>query len=116
MVFYLCQTDSKAQHQSPILKNHHSIAVAKSNTIETLDRVFAILGKPFLKKYDLNLFLRQAKQWSMCCLQNNLKSYGQIWMKFSRNVNNDTWNRRSEIYLDRGMFKDFLPLHAQAIL
>ena len=45
----LCQADSKAQHQNPIKNNHYSIAVDKSNTTETADRVYANLGKPFLR-------------------------------------------------------------------
>ena len=47
------------QQQDPI-KNHYSIAVAKSNTMETQDRVYAKLGKPFCR-YTFNLFLKQTR-------------------------------------------------------
>ena len=42
----LCQTDSKAQHQNPISKIIYPIAIAKSTSMETLDRVYAMLGMP----------------------------------------------------------------------
>ena len=48
----LCQKDSKVQDQNPVLKNHHSIAVDKSNTMGTLNRVYAKVGNAFLKRYD----------------------------------------------------------------
>ena len=40
----LCKADSKAQHQKS--RNHLSIAVAKSSTTETPDRVYAKVGMP----------------------------------------------------------------------
>ena len=40
----LCKADSKAQHQKSSLRNHLSIAVAKSSTTETPDRVYAKVG------------------------------------------------------------------------
>ena len=46
IVLNLCQADFKAQHQNPI-KNHHSIAIAKSNIMEMPDRGYTKLGKPF---------------------------------------------------------------------
>ena len=42
----LCKADSKAQHQKSSLRNHLSIAVAKSSTTETPDRVYAKVGMP----------------------------------------------------------------------
>ena len=42
----LCKADSKAQHQKSSLRNHLSIAVAKSSTTETPDRVYAKEGMP----------------------------------------------------------------------
>ena len=42
----LCKADSKAQHQKSSLRNHLSIAVAKSSTTETPDRVYAKEGIP----------------------------------------------------------------------
>ena len=42
----LCKADSKAQHQKSSLRNHLSIAVAKSSTTETPDRVYAKEGTP----------------------------------------------------------------------
>ena len=43
----LCQADSWVQHHNPNSKNHLSIAIAKSTTPETPDRVYAKLGMPF---------------------------------------------------------------------
>ena len=40
IVLNLCKADSKGQHQNPILIKHHSIAVVKFNTTETLVRVY----------------------------------------------------------------------------
>ena len=57
MTLNLCQADSKVQHQNPIKKNHLSIAVAKSSTTEMPDKV----GNAFLKRYDFNHFLKQAR-------------------------------------------------------
>ena len=54
MMLNLCQADSKVQHQN--CKNHHSIAIAKSNTTEMPD-----VGNAFLKRYDFNLFPKQAR-------------------------------------------------------
>ena len=42
----LCKADSKAQHQKSSLRNHLSIAVAKSSTTEMPDRVYAKVGMP----------------------------------------------------------------------
>ena len=46
IVLNLCKADSKAQHQKSSLRNHLSIAVAKSSTTETPDRVYAKVGMP----------------------------------------------------------------------
>ena len=56
MVFDLCQTDSKVQHQNPNKKNHHSTDIAKSITTETPDRVYAKLGMPFQRDTILTFF------------------------------------------------------------
>ena len=42
----LCKADSKVQHQKSSLRNHLSIAVAKSSTTEMPDRVYAKEGMP----------------------------------------------------------------------
>ena len=42
----LCKADSKAQHQKSSLRNRLSIAIAKSSTTETPDRVYAKVGMP----------------------------------------------------------------------
>ena len=47
MALNLCQVDSKEQHHNSGLKNHHSIAVDKSNTTEMPNRMYAKLGMPF---------------------------------------------------------------------
>ena len=44
----LCKADSKAQHQKSSLRNRLSIAVAKSSTTETPDRVYALFLGPRL--------------------------------------------------------------------
>ena len=61
MMLGLCLISARRNTKIQFKKNHLSIAVAKSSTAETPDRVYTKLGMPLLERYDFNLFLKQSR-------------------------------------------------------